>query len=101
MLRRIVTLIAALSLSASAETVTLKFATLAPEQSLWAKTFKKAAADVEKRTEGRVKLKLYAGGVHGDEQTVTRKIRVGQLHGAGFMGSGMSQVIPNLSLIHI
>jgi TRAP-type C4-dicarboxylate transport system substrate-binding protein len=100
MLRLSLFLLAAFSLSATAETITLKFATLAPEQSLWAKTFKKAAADVNKRTEGRVKLKLYAGGVHGDEQTVTRKIRVGQLHGAGFMGSGMSQVIPNLEAIH-
>jgi TRAP-type transport system periplasmic protein len=33
-----------------------------------------------------VVFKFYPGGVSGDEKDVIRKMRIGQLHGAGFTG---------------
>ena len=69
--------------------VGVRLATVAPDRSVWVKAFRDAAADVAKVTEGRVQLKIYAGGVQGDEQTVLRKMRVGQLQGAAFMGQGV------------
>jgi TRAP-type C4-dicarboxylate transport system substrate-binding protein len=66
--------------------VEIKLATLAPEGSTWMKTMHKIDDDVRKQTENRVGFKFFPGGVQGDEKDVIRKIRNGQVHGAGFTG---------------
>jgi TRAP-type C4-dicarboxylate transport system substrate-binding protein len=43
-------------------------------------------------TEGRVKLRVYPGGVAGDDPDVVRKMRIGQLQGAALTISGLSQI---------
>ncbi|MCA8959783.1 MAG: TRAP transporter substrate-binding protein DctP [Planctomycetes bacterium] len=78
--------------SVSSETVEIKLATQAPEQSVWGRAMTEMAAEIDEATEGRVRLKCYANGVQGDEKTVLRKIRVGQLHAAAFIGSGLAQI---------
>ena len=86
--------IAILSVVFSAGVVakTLKFATLAPAGTTWMKEMKAGADKVKKRTEGRVKLKFYPGGVMGNDQSVHRKIKIGQLHGGAFTQGGLAQV---------
>jgi len=74
----------------SATAQTLKIATLVPEGSQWMIALKTASAEIEARTDGRVKLKLYGGGVQGSDQNVIRKIRVGQLHGFTTTGGGLA-----------
>ena len=66
----------------SAHATTLKIATLSPEGTAWMKMLRQAASNIEQRTNGSVKLKIYPGGVMGDDKAVLRKLRVGQLHGA-------------------
>jgi TRAP-type C4-dicarboxylate transport system substrate-binding protein len=63
---------------------TLKIATIAPEGSLWMSDMRAGAAEVQQRTDGRVKLKFYGGGVQGNDRQVQRKMRTGQLHGGAF-----------------
>ncbi len=58
---------------------TLKFATVAPAGTTWMKEMKAGAKNVKERTEGRVKIKFYPGGVMGNDQSVHRKIKIGQL----------------------
>lgn len=91
MLRRISILCALLLLSLSAEAVTLKMATLVPDGTSWMREFKAAASEVEKRTEGRVKLKFFPGGVMGSDKSVMRKMRVGQLHGGAISGGALAE----------
>ncbi len=67
----------------------LKIATLAPEGSSWMKRFHEASRAIEKRSDGRLKMKIYAGGIMGDEPDVIRKIRIGQLQGAAVTGIGL------------
>ena len=74
----------------------LKIATLAPEGSNWVKSLRSIDQEVREATDGRVGLKIYPGGVQGDEKVVLRKIRIGQLHGGGFGGQGISQIFPDL-----
>jgi TRAP-type C4-dicarboxylate transport system substrate-binding protein len=74
--------------------IVLKIATLAPEGSSWMKLFHEWATTIETRTEGRVKVKFYAGGVQGDERDVVKKIRLGQLQGAALTGIGISAICP-------
>ena len=85
---------------ASAET-TLKIATLAPEGSSWMRLFHEWQKAVEARTEGRVKVKIYAGGVQGDERDCLRKIRLGQISGAAITGIGLASVAPEVRALDI
>ena len=77
--------------SAGVGAKTLKFATLAPAGTTWMKEIKAGADKVKQRTEGRVKLKFYPGGVMGNDQSVHRKIKIGQLHGGAFTQGGLAQ----------
>jgi TRAP-type C4-dicarboxylate transport system substrate-binding protein len=74
--------------------VVLKVATLAPDGSSWMKLFRDFAARLSDRTGGRVKFKIYAGGVQGDELELLRKIRIGQLQGAAITGIGLQAITP-------
>ena len=74
---------------------TLKFATLAPAGTTWMNEITAGADRVEQRTSGRVKLKFYPGGVMGNDQSVYRKIKIGQLHGGAFPQSGLAQINSN------
>ena len=74
----------------TAQTV-LKIATLAPEGSSWIIALRQIDAEIRSETDGQVRLKIYAGGVQGDEDVMLRKIRIGQLHAAGLGGPGISR----------
>jgi TRAP-type C4-dicarboxylate transport system substrate-binding protein len=85
-------------LAATAAPIQIKIATLAPENSSWMREMRAGAAEVAERTEGRVVLKFYGGGVMGNDKKVLRKMRIGQLHGASFTPSGLSERYPDLNL---
>ena len=88
----LVLLLTLLSSSVSAETYVLKFATLVPTGTSWTNLLDDWAREVEKKSKGRLKLKMYPGGVMGDEPDVLRKIRKGQLHGGMFTGYGIGRI---------
>jgi TRAP-type C4-dicarboxylate transport system substrate-binding protein len=78
-------------LPASAAT-TLKIATVAPDGTAWMREMRAAGDAVKKGTEDRVELKFYPGGVMGDNATVLRKIKIGQLQGGAFTGGEASVI---------
>ena len=79
----------------------LKVATLAPEGSSWMKLFHEWGINIEKRTNGQVKVKFYAGGVAGDERDVVRKMRLGQIGGAAVTGVGLGLIQPEVRVLDI
>jgi TRAP-type C4-dicarboxylate transport system substrate-binding protein len=80
--------------SASAEAAyQLRIATLAPRQSPLGQEYSKLRTGMRERTNGQVKMKMYYGGVAGDEITVVRKMRVGQLDGALITSTGLSALV--------
>jgi TRAP-type C4-dicarboxylate transport system substrate-binding protein len=81
-----------------AQAQTLKIATLSPDGTSWMKEMRKAAAEVAERTEGRVKLKFYPGGVMGGDKTVLRKIRIGQLQGGMITGGALAEIYPDAAI---
>ncbi len=85
----------------SIHAVTLKIATLAPAGTTWMKLMKKGGKEIQAKTEGRVKLKFYPGGVMGNDQSVHRKIRINQLHGGAFSSSGLSQVDSSIQALSL
>ncbi len=92
-LARAVALLAALAAlpSASAQTV-IKMATLVPQGSSWHQALQEMAADWQKLSGGKVTLRLYPGGVAGDDNDVVRKLRLGTLNGALVSGTGLQDV---------
>jgi TRAP-type transport system periplasmic protein len=93
-----VVVLAAIALAPAAGAAELKIATIAPEGSSWMREMRKAADDVKARTEARVTLKFYGGGVMGNDKKVLRKIRVGQLDGSTFTPSALAEIYPDLSI---
>lgn len=77
----------------------IKFATLAPEGSTWMNVMREYDAAIRKESGGRLGFKIYPGGVHGDEKDVLRKIRLGQLHSAGFTGVGLGEIAPKVRIM--
>ena len=84
--------IVAIIFSASVDAKALKIATLAPAGTTWMKEMQAGAKIIGQRTAGRVKLKFYPGGVMGNDQSVHRKIKIGQLHGGAFTSGGLAQI---------
>jgi TRAP-type C4-dicarboxylate transport system substrate-binding protein len=77
---------------------TLKIATVMPDGSSWLDEMRRAADEIKERTAGRVKLKFYPGGVMGNDKTVLRKIRAGQLQGGAFTSGALAAVFPDIEL---
>jgi len=70
----------------------IKFASLAPDGSTWMKVMRELDQAIREKSNGEVGFKFYPGGVAGDEKDVLRKIRLGQLHSAGFTGVGLGEI---------
>jgi len=82
----------------SAQSDQIKFASLAPEGSTWLNVMKDYDAAIRQETGGKLGFKIYAGGIMGDEKNVLRKIRLGQLHSAGFTGVGLGEILPEVRI---
>jgi len=71
---------------------TLSVATLAPAGSTWMRGLNAMNREIRRRTNNAVSLRIYAGGVQGDEVEVIRKMRQGRLDGGIFTGVGLGQI---------
>lgn len=76
----------------------IKFATLAPEGSTWTNVLRDIDKELQSVSDGRLRLKIYAGGVSGDEKDVIRKMRISQIHCAGFTGVGLGEILPEVRI---
>lgn len=96
----IVSLLTTLLLAtSSSQQYVIKFATIAPEKTTWHNAMKEYDAALRKESGGRLGFQIYAGGVLGDEKTVLRKIRVGQLHAGGFTGVAIGEIAPRVRIL--
>lgn len=75
-----------------AEGRTLSLATLAPPGSTWARVFDAWNRELRRRSDRALQLRIYGGGVQGDEAEVVRKIRSGRLDMASVTAVGLSQI---------
>lgn len=85
----------------SASAATLKIATLAPDGTRWMKEMRQGADEIQQRTAGRVNIRFYPGGVMGNDKSVLRKIRIGQLQGGAITGGGLSEIYPDAQVYSI
>ena len=103
LLRSFVVAFALVSLTtAAAEArMVVKMATLVPEGSVWDKILKDMGAEWQEATDGEVMLRMYPGGVAGDEPDVVRKMRIGQLHAAALSVAGLTAIDESFEVFEI
>jgi len=95
--RTFATLLVALALAASAATAgaqptVVKLASLVPDGSVWTKILQGTGAEWSAATSGRVTLRIYPGGVAGDEPDMVRKMRIGQIQASALTVMGLSSI---------
>jgi TRAP-type C4-dicarboxylate transport system substrate-binding protein len=85
---------------AAADVVTLRMSTIAPVGSGWARELAAFARDVEASTDGSIRVKVYYGGIAGDEFEVLDRIKRDQLDGA--IGSEMCvRIAPSMKVTRV
>jgi len=77
----------------------IKLGTVAPEGSPWHETLLKVAEKWKELSGGRVTLRIYAGGVAGDEKDMLRKVRIGQLHATALTSIMLIDIVPDIEAI--
>ena len=87
-----------LMLSATAQATTFKIATIAPDGTTWMQEMRAGADVIKQRTGGRVQFRFFPGGVMGNDRSVLRKIRVGQLQGGAVTAGGLMDIAPNTQI---
>jgi TRAP-type C4-dicarboxylate transport system substrate-binding protein len=88
-------------LSSAALAQTIKLGTVAPEGSPWHLMVREMGDAWNKASGGKVQVRIYPGGVTGDEPDMVRKIRVGQLHAAMIANQGLTQIIPDIQALQM
>lgn len=87
--------------AAPAHAQVVKLATLVPEGSVWDKALRDMGAEWSTATQGRVSLRVYPGGVAGDEPDVVRKMRIGQLQAAAITTAGLASIDPSFNVFNV
>lgn len=82
----------ALLAAAGSSALTIKLGSLAPVGSPWEIAARRIAAEWERLSGGSVSVKIYAGGVAGDEPDMIRKMRIGTLNAALITVTGLQGI---------
>jgi len=98
-MKKIIVSIALLLLSAPAfSAITLKIATATPDGTQWMNEMRASAKEIKERTDGRVLIKYYGGGIKGSDAKVLGQIRIRQLQGGAFSPSALAAQFSDLNL---
>ncbi|AEJ62339.1 Extracellular solute-binding protein, family 7 [Spirochaeta thermophila DSM 6578] len=76
--------------------LTIKVASLAPVGTPWDEALREVAQKWAELSNGEVEMKIYPGGIAGDEIDVIRKMRLGQLQGAVLTSVGLNKIHPDM-----
>lgn len=87
-----------LTLLGQAQARTFKIATVAPDGTAWMTQMRAGAKIIAERTAERVDFKFYPGGVMGNDPSVLKKMRIGQLQGGALTNGGLSKVYPDVQI---
>jgi TRAP-type C4-dicarboxylate transport system substrate-binding protein len=95
-------LCAALALHAApAAAKTIKMGTLAPEGTAIYDILRDMGDAWNRASGGELHLKIYPGGIAGDESDMVRKIRIGQLQAGAISGGGLADIAPDIRALQM
>jgi TRAP-type C4-dicarboxylate transport system substrate-binding protein len=76
--------------------VTIKLASLVPENTPWGASLNRMAVEWAQASNGEVELIIFHGGIAGDEDAVMRKLKQNQIQAALFTSAGFSLISPEI-----
>jgi TRAP-type C4-dicarboxylate transport system substrate-binding protein len=88
-----------LSVPLSAQVI--KLGSLAPEGSPWDKALRRIAVDWNTVSNGRLRVRVFPGGIAGDEPNMVRKIRINQLQAAAITGVGLGSIVEDIYAVQL
>lgn len=74
----------------------IKLGTLAPAGSPWHKALEDLDAEWREISGGEIRLRIYPGGVLGDENDLVRKMRLNQIQALALSAKGLSEIDPGI-----
>jgi len=77
----------------------MKIATVAPEGTPWERQLRQFKDYVEKRTNGRVQVKMFMGGSLGGEKALVRRTGQGSIQVFGGSTAALASVVPELNVV--
>lgn len=80
---------------------TIKLGTLAPPNSPYYDILRDLAESWSSASEGKIRFRIFPGGVAGDDPDMVRKMRIGQLDAALLAGSGLNEIAPEIKAIQL
>lgn len=101
MLRVCLVFLALFCFAPPARALTIKLGSLAPIGSPWDIGLKKLSAEWNRISGGEIVMKIYPGGIVGDEDDMIRKMRIGQLDAAAITGPGMNRIYNGILAIQL
>jgi len=93
----VVAMLAVSPRQASAEEYIMKFGTVAPSGTPWAKLLQEFKKAVETRTNKGVKIKLFLNGIKGAELRLVRDLADGDLQGVGASAGAYASIVKEVS----
>ena len=100
-MKKILVAVLAVALAPAVPAQVIKLGTLAPQGSTWHEILKDMGQRWEEASGGKVKLRVYAGGVQGDEGEMVRKMGIGQLQAASITNVGMHDILPDPAVMSV
>jgi len=79
--------------------VTIRLASLVPENTAWGAAINKMAAEWSRITNGEVEVIVFHNGTAGGEGEVLRKLKINQIQAAVFTTMGVSAIMPEVMSI--
>ena len=79
--------------------ITIKLASLVPENTAWGAAINRMAADWAQATNGEVEVIVYHNAAAGDEPEVLRKLKINQLQAAVFTSMGLNALMPEVMAV--
>jgi TRAP-type transport system periplasmic protein len=84
-----------------ASAVRIKIATKAPENFESARIVQQMAKEIEEKTDGNVRFKIYYGGVKGTGRDLLLKMKSGEIQGGEFTAGEAASVVNDLQVMNI
>ena len=86
---------------AFAREIIVDLGTMASEGSPWHEILLDMREEWKRISDGRVRLRIYPGGVQGDEVEMLRKVRIGQLEAVALSSAGLSHIDKSVASFQI
>ena len=100
-LLKVMAVLALVARPVAAEEIVLKIASVAPDKTAWSEMLKKWQKGVEEKSGGRVKVRVFLGGILGSEADSVLKCKRGQIQAVASSLGSISSQVPEVNVLEL